>query len=337
MSESAPDGQPRRLHDSDGDEEQRPVEPGAPPPVVEDSGISRWIPALGVVVVWIVVWSFTKGNNTLALPGREHTDLHQSFTDFNNRLLAGRDTNPVMQFTNAISELLRTVFDWLQRLLVRPNLPRPVPEIGWLGIVAVATWVGYAIASWRIALLVLASFLSFGVFGYWEDSLDLLIVTGMAVGISLVVGLPLAVLAGTERPRQQGDHRRARLHADDADLRLPRPDRAVLRHRRRRCRGLHAHLRRPAAGADRRLRHPRGVHHHDRGHRLGRPDLLAAARQGAAPDGAQDDHRRPQPDHPRGPLDGDHRGLHQRPRPREAGPQRARRQRLRRQPSCPAC
>lgn len=178
--------------------ERRPVEPGAqPPPVVEDSGISRWIPALGVVLVWIVVWAFTKGNNTLALPGREHTDLHQSLTDFNNRLLAGRETNPIMQLTNGISDVLRTIFDWLQRLFVRPNLPRPVPEIGWLGIVAVATWVGYAIASWRIALLVLASFLSFGVFGYWEDSLDLLIVTGMAVGISLLVGLPLAVLAGT--------------------------------------------------------------------------------------------------------------------------------------------
>ena len=177
--------------------ERRPVEPGAAPPVVEESGISRWVPALGVVAVWVLVYAFTKGENTLALPGREHTDLHQSLTDFNNTLLASRDTNPVMQVTNSISEVLRDVFDWLQRMLVRPNLPRPVPEVGWLGVVAVATWVGYAIASWRIALLVLASFLSFGVLGFWQDSLDLLIVTGMAVGIAVVVGLPLAVLAGT--------------------------------------------------------------------------------------------------------------------------------------------
>ena len=47
-----------------------PVEPGAPPPVPEERGVSRWIPALGVVVVWIVIYSFTKGNDTLALPGR---------------------------------------------------------------------------------------------------------------------------------------------------------------------------------------------------------------------------------------------------------------------------
>ncbi|HEV2796710.1 MAG TPA: ABC transporter permease subunit [Nocardioides sp.] len=173
------------------------VEPGAAPPVPEDSGLSRWVPALGIILVWIAVWQFTKGTDTLALPGREHTELHDSLTDFNNSLLASRDTNPVMQATNAVSQVLRDVFDWLQRMLARPNLPRPVPEIGWLGVVAVATWVGYAIASWRIALLVLASFLFFGVFGFWQDSIDLLIVTGMAVGITLLVGMPLAVLAGT--------------------------------------------------------------------------------------------------------------------------------------------
>jgi glycine betaine/proline transport system permease protein len=177
--------------------EKRPVEPGAAPPAAEDSGLSRWIPALGVIVVWVVIWSFTKGNNTLALPGREHTDLHESLTEFNNKLLASRDTNPIMQFTNSISEGLRDFFDWAQRMVARPNLPRPVPEIGWLGVTALATWVGYAIANWRIALLVLASFLSFGVFGFWQESIDLLIVTGMAVGIAIIVGMPLAVLAGT--------------------------------------------------------------------------------------------------------------------------------------------
>jgi glycine betaine/proline transport system permease protein len=180
-----------------GTQEKRPVEPGAPPPVIEESSISRWFPALGVIAVWIVVYAFTKGENTLALPGREHTDLHQSFTDFNNTLLASRDTNPVMQLTNSISSVLRDVFDWLQRMLARPNLPRPVPEIGWLGVVAVATWIGYAIASWRIALLILASFLSFGVFGFWQESIDLLIVTGMAVGLTVIIGMPLAVLSAT--------------------------------------------------------------------------------------------------------------------------------------------
>jgi glycine betaine/proline transport system permease protein len=175
----------------------KPVEPGAAPPVAERERISRWIPAAAVVGVWIVVWYVTEGADTLAIPGTSRTGLHDSLTEWQNGLLASRDTNPVMQFTNSIAEALRSAVDWLQRMVVRSNPPRPVPEIGWLGVTALATYVAMAVANWRIALLVLGSFLSFGVFGYWGDSLDLLIITGIAVAITVVIGIPLAVLIGT--------------------------------------------------------------------------------------------------------------------------------------------
>lgn len=175
----------------------KPVEPGAAPPAPERERVSRWIPAAAVVGVWIVIWFFTQGNDTLSLPGVARTDLHDRFTEFQNDLLAGRATNPLMQFTNAIAEALRSAVEWLQRMIVRPNFPRPVPEIGWLGVTALATYLGLAVANWRIALLVLGSFLSFGVLGYWEDSLELLIVTGIAVALTVLIGMPLAVLIGT--------------------------------------------------------------------------------------------------------------------------------------------
>jgi glycine betaine/proline transport system permease protein len=181
----------------------KPVEPDAAPPVSEREPISRWIPAAVVVAVWIVIWYFTQGNNTLALPGTSRTDLHDRLTEFQNDLLAGRDTNPLMQFTNAIADALRSAVEWLQRMIVIPNPPRPVPEIGWLGVVAIATYVGLAVANWRIALLVLGSFLSFGVFGYWQDSLDLLIITGISVVLAVAIGMPLAVLIGTSRRANQ--------------------------------------------------------------------------------------------------------------------------------------
>ena len=161
----------------------RPVEPGAAPPPPERETMSRWIPAAAVVAVWIVVWWFTDGTDTLALPGTSRTDLHDSLTDWQNELLASRDTNPVMQFTNQIAEWLRNAVDWLQRMVVKPNLPRPVPEVGWLGVVALATYVGLVVAGWKHALLVLGSFLAFGVLGYWTDALDSLIITGIAVVI----------------------------------------------------------------------------------------------------------------------------------------------------------
>ncbi len=165
----------------------RPVEPGAEAPISEDAGISRWIPATVVVAVWVGVYLLTKGNDTLPLPGGARTDLHDRLTELQNGLLAGRDTNPVMQVSNAIAEFFRSWVDWLQRMLVRPNLPRPVPEIGWLGVTALATYLGLAIASWRIAILVCASFLSFGVLGFWEDSIDLLIITGIAVTMVVII------------------------------------------------------------------------------------------------------------------------------------------------------
>lgn len=177
--------------------EKRPVEPGAPPPVVEDSGISRWVPALGVVVLWVVVWAFTRGTDTLDLPNLSRTALHDRLTEVQNSLLEGRSTNPFMQFTNAIADIFRGTVDWLQRLISKPAFPRPVPQVGWLGVTAVATYVGLVVAGWRIALLVVASFLSFGVLGFWDESMDTLIVVLISVVLAVVIGMPLAVWIGT--------------------------------------------------------------------------------------------------------------------------------------------
>ena len=161
--------------------------------------LPRWVLAVGVVVLWVLVWSVTKGQDTLELPGRESTSTHDSLTAFRDSIIAGRDTNPFVQLTGTFAEWFRNAVDFLQRMLSEPNLPRPVPEIGWLGVTAIAAWIGYAIAGWRIALLVAASFVSFGVFGYWQESIDLLIITFLAVAAAVVIGMPLAILIASNR------------------------------------------------------------------------------------------------------------------------------------------
>ena len=179
---------------------ERPVEPGAAPPVPEQRPrVPRWALALGVIGAWILVWSFTRGQDTLALPARTSTDLHDTLTGFRDDVLASRDSSWLIQLTYGLGESFVGAVDWLQRMISIPDFPRPVPQIGWLGVLGIATWVGYALAGWRIAALVAGSFLAFGVFGYWSDAIDLLIVTFVAVAVSVIIGMPLAVLVGTSR------------------------------------------------------------------------------------------------------------------------------------------
>ncbi|GAB3198129.1 ABC transporter permease subunit [Nocardioides hungaricus] len=177
----------------------RPETGAEPPPPREPRSLPRWAWALVVLGGWIVVWAFTKGTDTLQIPVREQTDVHRELAGFRDAVLASRDTNPIIALSYDIGAWFTDVVTRVQQLISVPDFPRPVPQVGWLGVVALATWTGLAVAGWRIAMLVGASFLSFGLFGYWSDSMDLLIVTFVAVAVSVLIGLPLAVWLGTTR------------------------------------------------------------------------------------------------------------------------------------------
>ena len=86
------------------------------------------------------------------------------------------------------------IFEFLQKLISIPASPRPVPEIGWLGVVAIAAWFTWAVAGLRSMILVTVSMLLFGIFGLWAESMDLLLVTTLAVIVCFVIGLPTGIM-----------------------------------------------------------------------------------------------------------------------------------------------
>ena len=160
---------------------------------------------LGILVVWGVLYAILKGTNTKALAFQDTTDLHRRLNQARDWVqLEGQDNWFFGGVLGGIGDSLNTLVEFLQELISIPAPPRPVPEIGWIGVVALAAWVTYFFAGVRSTILVTLSMLCFGVLGLWADSMDTLIITGVSVGICLVIGLPLGIWMARNRGASAG-------------------------------------------------------------------------------------------------------------------------------------
>lgn len=159
---------------------------------------SRMWTFAGLISVWVLVWAMTRGGSTLDISNSELTDVHNWFKarteDFDAAVSAQSNV-----FINALGSMADGA-DWvivrLQELFTIGRFPRPLPQVGWLGVLALATWGTYAAAGARMVPLVIASFLLFGALGYWKDSVDLLIITFAAVIAAVTIGIPLGIWMG---------------------------------------------------------------------------------------------------------------------------------------------
>ena len=153
---------------------------------------------LAVVVVWVAIWSVTEGTHTLEIGTSTRTDVHnwlQDLSDSVSEAFASQSSWLVQLVTN-FADALDSTFTWLQHVFTVAEFPRPLPQVGWLGTIALAALVTFAIAGWRMVLLVVPAFLLFGFLGYWADSVDTLLITLFSVLIACLVGIPLGVWMG---------------------------------------------------------------------------------------------------------------------------------------------
>jgi glycine betaine/proline transport system permease protein len=122
-----------------------------------------------------------------AFPERWNLGLRPVIDGFADWVIFNRETHPAFVYffeplSNAIDGSLRFVNDLLT-----------VPP--WTVIVALAAALGYAMRGWKLALGSAAVLLLAGLFGLWEPTMSTLSLMGVAVALSLLIGIPVGVLA----------------------------------------------------------------------------------------------------------------------------------------------
>ncbi|WP_307073570.1 ABC transporter permease [Streptomyces canus] len=182
---------------------EKPGNPGQtkqaepPPPVAPVRRISRSMVVAVILVVWLVLFAVLRGKQTLSLAAADLTDLHRWLNDVNDSIGANRNSNPLFLYGfNEIRLVIDNLVTFVQDLISQPSGDRPLPQIGWLGVVGLAGYVSWAVANWRVALLAVAGFTFLGLQGLWQESMDTLSLTLSAVLVALLFALPLGVWAG---------------------------------------------------------------------------------------------------------------------------------------------
>jgi glycine betaine/proline transport system permease protein len=160
-------------------------------------GWSRYHLLAVVLAAWVLLWFFLRGRDTLPLGGAELTPLHTRLNEAGEVIDSSRNENPFfLYFINYIRLFLDESVTFVRALIAQPSFGRPVPVIGWLGVVGIATAIALLFGNRKVAFLTAAGFVTFGLLGLWEQSMDTLALTLAAVVLSLAIGIPLGVWAG---------------------------------------------------------------------------------------------------------------------------------------------
>ncbi|WP_433831655.1 ABC transporter permease subunit [Actinoplanes sp. CA-015351] len=159
--------------------------------------LSKPVKVAAILVAWVLIWIPAHGTHTLSLSPADLTPLHEWLNDVNDTVGANRNSSPIfLYFFNEIRAGIDALVTFVQALISQPAFGRPVPVLGWLGVVAVVAYISWFFGNWRVALLAAGGFVFFGLQGLWQESMDTLALTLSAVAISLLIGIPLGIWAG---------------------------------------------------------------------------------------------------------------------------------------------
>ena len=116
--------------------------------------------------------------------------LGRELDDFQGWLIEQRssaDQNLLFAIFDGFRLFVDDLVTWLNDLLL---------GMTWVGMAAAGVLIILRFGGWRAALIVLGAFASFALMGLWEESVQTLALMLTAVALSLLVGMPIGVLAG---------------------------------------------------------------------------------------------------------------------------------------------
>ena len=142
--------------------------------------------ALLVLLLLAIGWRFL-WPETVSFPENWNLGLRAPIDGFQSWVIGNRATHPLFvygfrPFSEFVEALLRTI----EALLLW--LPWPVHFI-------LLYAVGYKAGGHRLALLATVGLLLMGLFGLWEASMETFALMGVAVSVTLLIGIPLGILA----------------------------------------------------------------------------------------------------------------------------------------------
>jgi glycine betaine/proline transport system permease protein len=153
---------------------------------------------LGILTVGFLLFAISlRGRATLPLDRSSLTPFQDWLNNVSAWIDTNRDSNPIFtSFVNIIRNFMNGFVTFIQNMISQGGDTRTIPQIGWLGIVALIGFAVYSISSFKMALFAMAGFISLGLLGLWQESMDTLALTLAAVTISLLIGIPLGIYAG---------------------------------------------------------------------------------------------------------------------------------------------
>jgi len=162
------------------------VTPPRPPQTAPRS--NPWIGRIVWTLVGIVVVTIGLVWLRPGFPERFVIDITKFFDTIADWVIHNKATSPVfVYFLTPIEHGLGSLFDKTVAVLERMT---------WFGLIVTCAMISGVVAGWRMAVLTAAGFVTFGLLGVWEASLETLALMLVSVSLAVAIGIPTGIWSG---------------------------------------------------------------------------------------------------------------------------------------------